>query len=213
MSGDTLDPRPAVLVTSELVSSCSSRLVLPRPVTLLCHILFSQALLPSLLPLQDTDQTASQATQCTSLQGFPYTTRNKGSESEFQSLTLVSSKASTETVRPFTTATVTSYPPPPPPLRLPLFLITGDDPPHSPGFSDREILQPSPSPSSLLLVDCLCVYQSGPTEMKCHDLITQNPLFSLSCTLCNSHGDKGMIQAFHGRKYEKPACEKVKLLF
>lgn len=61
--------------------------------------------------------------------------------------------------------------------------------------------------------DCLCVCRSGPGEMKWRDLITPSPLFSLSCTLCNSHGDKGMIQAFHGRKCEKPACEKVKLLF
>ena len=43
-----LDPRPAVSVTSELVCSCSSCLFLPRPVTSLCHILFSQALPPSL---------------------------------------------------------------------------------------------------------------------------------------------------------------------
>lgn len=148
------------------------------------------------------------------LREFPYTSRNKGFESEFQPLTLVSGPQKPPLRLRDPSPRLPSHSPLPPlPLRFLPSLITGDDLPHSPALSDREILWPSPSPSSLLLVDCLCVYRSGLGEMKCHDLITANPLFSLSCTLCNSHGDKGMIQTFHGRKCEKPACEKVKLLF
>lgn len=68
-------------------------------------------------------------------------------------------------------------------------LITGDDP-HR-GSAGEE---------SSLAAGRLW---NGPGETEWRDLITPSPLFSLSCTLCNRRGDKGMIQAFHRRKCEK----------
>lgn len=91
-------------------------LFLPSPVTLLCHILFSQALLfippvsarhwPDFL---GCNTTLIEQQHRSILWGPLYTNRNKGSKSEFQSLTLVSSKASAEAVRPFAIAAVASF--------------------------------------------------------------------------------------------------------
>lgn len=165
--GDTLYLRPAVLVTSELsLPATPASSSLPGPVTSLCHILFSGALPASLsvsarrrpnLPhkqpgthpaaASSSKPAASQQQHRSVLRGFPYTGRNKGLEFEFQSPTLVSGPQMSP-LRP--------RDPPTPlhllPLRLLLFffsfLLLGDDLPRSPGLSDREILRPSPSPSS-----------------------------------------------------------------
>lgn len=94
-SADTLDLRPAVLVTSELVCSCSSSLFHPPQA---CHFTLPYPLqlsTPSFSARETLNQTAhtsntvSAHTAAASSEGFPYTSRNKESKSEFQSLTLV----------------------------------------------------------------------------------------------------------------------------
>lgn len=217
-SAGTMDLRPAALVTSELVFSCNSSLFLhPQAChfTLPCPLQTStRSFFLCLCKSPPHKQHRAHPAAAQSFESFRTQVGIKNSSLSsshwpwFQGLK--SLRWGCETLHHDCHHI---FFPPPLPLRFLPSLITGDDLPHSPALSDREILWPSPSTSSLLLVDCLCVYRSGLGEMKCHDLITANPLFSLSCTLCNSHGDKGMIQTFHGRKCEKPACEKVKLLF
>lgn len=209
---DTLNPRPVVLVTCE--QPC---LFLPRPVTSLCHILFSQAL-PSTLcvsaprwPNRLTSSTQlTRRRLCSILQGLLYTSRNERSKFEFQSLTSVSSKASIEAE---TLHHCCHY-----------ILVSVSFPLLLPGMTRLAALQaqwPRNPVAAAAAVPrhphrCKIVSVStGVASEKWSAVISsrQTPLFSLSCTLCNSHGDKGKIWAFHGRKYEKPGCEKVKLLF
>lgn len=119
MSENTLDLRPAALVTSELslpATPASSSLL--GPVTSLCHILFSRALLPS--PSVSARHRPNCHTRntlliwhCSILGEFLYTGRNKKVRVwvPVTDLGFRTSKASTEAVRPFTAAITSILPP------------------------------------------------------------------------------------------------------